>query len=234
MHQPEGSKDEDHPEEVWRLHKSLYRQRQSPKLWQDDVKAFLVGVVFMQCEIDHFTYIRSDQEENEFTAVYVHIDDLAITGNEIEEFKSQISSHWEMEDLGVAQVVVGIEISRLQNNHYSLSQSKFGRKILSQFNMSDCNPAATPLTPCVKLRRATDDDLEEVKEEHIPWCSAVGSLMYLSQCTRPDLAHDVGVLSQHLDRPGRKYWDAVLHVFRYLKGTIDLGIMYCGNKCEKM
>lgn len=53
--------------------------------------------------------------------------------------------------------------------------------------------------------------------------------MYLSQCTRPDLSHAVGVLSQHLERPGRRHWEAVIHVIRYVKGTMDLGIVYNGK-----
>lgn len=61
-----------------------------------------------------------------------------------------------------------------------------------------------------------------------PYRQAVGSLMYLAVCTRPDLAHAVGVLSQHLERPSFAHWDALLHVFRYLKGTTHLGIKFNG------
>ena len=90
VYQPEGFVDPNHPDKVWRLHKSLYGLKQSPKLWQDDVKGFLVSAGFAQCEIDHCTYIRSDREQDKFTAVYVHVDDLAITGNDIEAFKTEI------------------------------------------------------------------------------------------------------------------------------------------------
>lgn len=53
--------------------------------------------------------------------------------------------------------------------------------------------------------------------------------MYLAQCTRPDLGHAVGVLSQHLERTGTLYWDAALHVLRYLRGTTNLGITYSAH-----
>lgn len=53
--------------------------------------------------------------------------------------------------------------------------------------------------------------------------------MYLAQCTRPDLGHAVGVLSQHLERPGTLHWDAALHVLRYLRGTTNLGITYSAH-----
>lgn len=53
--------------------------------------------------------------------------------------------------------------------------------------------------------------------------------MYLSQCTRPDLAYAVGVLSQHLDWPGFQHWKAANHVLRYLAGTTNMGITYSGD-----
>lgn len=137
-----------------------------------------------------------------------------------------------MEDLGLARMVVGIEISRLDTHSYALTQSKFAKTILARFDMTDSKPAATPLSPCVKLRKATDEELDEVKDAGLPYRNAVGSLMYLAQCTRPDLAHAVGVLSQHLERPARQHWNAVIHVFRYLNGTVNLGIVFSGKKSQ--
>ena len=147
LEQPEGYRDQNNPNCVWQLLKSLYGLEQSPKLWQDDVTAFLVSTGFSQCPIDHCTYIRSEVEQDKFTAVYVHVDDLAITGNDIESFKNEISSHWEMEDLGIAQVVVGIVITRIDQHTYSLTQSTYARTVLKRFNMSDCKSASTPLPP---------------------------------------------------------------------------------------
>lgn len=69
VEQPEGFKDPNHPDKVWLLHKSLYGLKQSPKLWQDNVKKFLVSNGFVQCEINHFTYIKTDKTSDKFTAV---------------------------------------------------------------------------------------------------------------------------------------------------------------------
>lgn len=82
--------------------------------------------------------------------------------------------------------------------------------------MDSVKIAATPLSPGLKLRRSSDQEYEEGKSLNLPYRNAVGSLMYLAQCTRPDLAHAVGVLSQHLERPVQRHWDAVVHVFWYL------------------
>ena len=135
-----------------------------------------------------------------------------------------------MDDLGIAQIVVGIEINRTGHNSYTISQSKFALSILQRFNMTEAKPAATPLSPGQKLYQSTDEEMKEAEGDKIPYRNAVGSIMYLAQCTRPDLAHSIGVLSQHLERPSRQHWNAVTHVLRYIKGTSQLGITYSGDQ----
>ena len=61
---------------------------------------------------------------------------------------------------------------------------------------------------------------------HVPYASVVGSLMYAMVCTRPDIAHAVGVLSRYMLKPGKEHWIAVKRVFRYLSGTTDHAICY--------
>lgn len=50
---------------------------------------------------------------------------------------------------------------------------------------------------------------------------AIGSLIYLTTFTRPDLCFVVSKLSQHLAHPTDEYWVTVKHVLRYLKGAAD-------------
>ena len=64
---------------------------------------------------------------------------------------------------------------------------------------------------------------------HVPHASVVGSLMYVMVCTRPDIAHEVGVLSRFMSNPGKEHWIAVKQVFRYLRGTSDYGLCYQGR-----
>jgi len=65
--------------------------------------------------------------------------------------------------------------------------------------------------------------------ENVPYSSAVGSLMYLMMCTRPDIAQAVSVVSRYLDCPGKGHWEAVKWIFRYLKGTINAHSELGGN-----
>ena len=69
----------------------------------------------------------------------------------------------------------------------------------------------------------------------VPYSSAVGSIMYSLVCTRPDVAHSVGVVSRFMGNPGREHWRAVKWLLRYMNGTANHGILYGGsenNSCQ--
>lgn len=94
--------------------------------------------------------------------------------------------------------------------------------------MASCAPVATPMVP--KVRLSTSDTLsapdDKATMSAIPYLSAVGSLMYLCTCTRPDIAYAVCLLARFSSNPSWSHWLAVKHLFRYLKGTLDMRLVY--------
>ena len=63
----------------------------------------------------------------------------------------------------------------------------------------------------------------------ISYSNAVGSLMYVMMCTRPDICYAVGMLSRYQSNPGQPHWKAVKWIMRYLNGTIDYSLYYQGK-----
>ena len=61
---------------------------------------------------------------------------------------------------------------------------------------------------------------------HVPYASAVGSLMYAMVCTKPDIAHAVVVLSRFMSNLGKEHWTTMKRAFRYLCGNNDYGLCY--------
>ena len=90
----------------------------------------------------------------------------------------------------------------------------------------------TPLAGHFKLSSAqcptSDEEQEEMKQ--IPYASAVGSLMYAMVCTRPDIAHAVGVVSRFLSNPGKDHWEAVKWILRYLRGASRVCLKFGENQ----
>ncbi len=86
--------------------------------------------------------------------------------------------------------------------------------------MSKCK-AVYSTCRSLQIKSAQCPTSEKEKEEmkKVPYNSAVGSLMYDMVCTRPDIAHAVGVVSQFQSNPGKDHWEAVKWILRYLRGS---------------
>ncbi|XP_070677961.1 secreted RxLR effector protein 161-like [Malus domestica] len=69
-------------------------------------------------------------------------------------------------------------------------------------------------------------DEEEILEPKVPYLSAIGALLYLAQCIRPDISFAVNILARYNNAPTCSYWNDVKDIFRYLKSTTDLGLFY--------
>ncbi|GKB42903.1 hypothetical protein Tco_0887845 [Tanacetum coccineum] len=94
--------------------------------------------------------------------------------------------------------------------------------------MQDCKPISTPFPTDVKLssKMSPNSEKERMKMSRVSYASVVGSLMFAMICTRPDIAHAVGVVSRYMVEPGREHWEAVKRIIRYIKGTSDVALCF--------
>ena len=67
---------------------------------------------------------------------------------------------------------------------------------------------------------------EEEEVDKLGYLTAIGALLYLATFTRPDISFTVSTLGRHSQKPTVKHWAGVKHLFRYLRGTKDLGLLY--------
>lgn len=111
-----------------------------------------------------------------------------------------------------------------------LSQGKYVRRILDKFNMADSKGVWTPMPAHFKLSatQCLTDAVEKGKMSCVPYEQAVGSLMYLMVCTRPDIALAMRKMSMYMSNPGKVHWEAVKWILRYLKSTVDYGLLFDG------
>ena len=127
-----------------------------------------------------------------------------------------------MKDLGEAEVILGISIKR-GDNGISVSQSHYIEKILKKFHFEDCSPVSSPMDSSIKLLPNRGDLVSQLE-----YSRAIGSLMYAMISTRPDIAYAVGRLSRYTSNPSSYHWQALNRVFKYLKGTMNYGLVYSG------
>ena len=109
---------------------------------------------------------------------------MLILGTNIEIIKStkrMLSNSFEMKDLGVADVILGIKITRTSDG-ISVSQSHYVEKMIERFKDHGINENTNPFLPHIHLRKNTGTGVCQLEYSQI-----IESLMYLMNCTRPVL-----------------------------------------------
>ncbi|SGY77811.1 BQ5605_C005g03732 [Microbotryum silenes-dioicae] len=64
------------------------------------------------------------------------------------------------------------------------------------------------------------------------YLQAIGSLLYISLGTRPDIAFAVSYLARFANNPGHRHWIAVKHIFRYLRATYRDELVYARGEAR--
>jgi hypothetical protein len=159
----------------------------------------------------------------------LYVDDLILGAMDLERLtsvKEALSNEFRMKDLGEATYILGMKIERTKNSIF-LSQEHYARGILKRFGMAECNGVNTPMLSGTVLE-FNNLELEKSRgvHENVPYREAVGSLMYLMTCTRPDLATSVSMVSSYLEAPRVHHWATVKRIFRYVSKTINYGVLF--------
>ncbi|XP_074302849.1 uncharacterized protein LOC141636469 [Silene latifolia] len=206
MKPPEGYKV--NPGHVCRLRRSLYGLKQASRQWNKELSKHLINIGVVQSRQDYSLFTRFNPATQSFLLVLVYVDDLIITGtsdSEIVSIKEGLDAAFSIKDLGFLRYFLGLEISR---NHKGImvTQRKYILDILSDLNMENCVPNSFPMPRGLKLSIDQGTLLEEPEQ--------------------PDLSYYVQHLSQFLSQPREPHLQAAMHVLKYLKGTINIGLMY--------
>ena len=210
-----------------KLNKALYGLKQSARIWYNTLKDVLLNKLgFKPLLAENSIFI------NRTTGIIitVYVDDLAIIGPSIEAIQSfikEIKNHFKIKDLGLIKDYLSIQLDyKPEQGYLKLYMGKYITKILERFNFSNINPSQTPMDANIKL----EPNKEQAKPETIKYFQQlIGSLLYLALACRPDITFAVIKLARFASNPSELHLNAIKKVFRYLKGTINLGIIYTKN-----
>ena len=208
------------------LHKSLYGLKQAPRAWHTKLKQELESLDFQSSSADPALFIKSGAIP---TYLLTYVDDILVVTSDIEALyttKEQVMSAFEARDLGAATCFLGMDIYRdRQARTITLSQRRLTNDLLNKYGMEECKPLLTPLSTSAKLTKSG----ELLDTGTHPYSQLIGSLMYLSVCTRPDISQAVGALARYMAKPTVAHWQAAKGVLRYIAGTANYGITYSGG-----
>ncbi|GJX66278.1 copia protein [Tanacetum coccineum] len=222
------------PKEMYsiKLQRSLYGLKQSRRMWYNRLSDYLISKGYKSNLICPCVFIK--KTTSGFVIIAVYVDDLNIisTSKEINEVVVQLKKEFEMKDLGKTKYYLGLQIEHMPNG-ILVHQSNYTKKVLKCFNMDKAKSLSTPM---VGRSLNVDNDSfrpceedEDVLGPETLYLSAIGALMYLTNCTRPDISFAVNLLARFNSSPTKRYWNGIKLIFRYLRGTTDLGLFYSNN-----
>lgn len=137
--------------------------------------------------------------------------------------KNILMNRFEMRDMGRVRHFLGVEFLQ-RDNGMMMTQRKYTRQILERFSMQDCRSISTPMATSIKVKNQQGDGDIRLSAERFK--EVIGSLLYLSTRTRPDIVTAVGILSRDSGNPTKESWVGVKRILRYLQGTDNLGLFF--------
>ena len=172
--------------------------------------------------------------------IVVYVDDLNLveTPATYQHAMNLLANQFEMKLLGKTSFCLGLQFSHIPGEGVFLHQSSYTQKLLKRFGMDKSNPLVAPMID----RSKTIDDLfkpcEEEEEEEFhnktQYLVAKGALLYLSTFRHLDISFAVKVLARHNQKPSIRHWSGIKHLFRYLRGIKDLGLLYTKDRREEI
>ena len=203
----------------------LYGLKQSGRMWYNQLSEYLLKEGFENNPICPCIFTK--KSKSGFAIIAVYVDDLNLVGTP--EELTKLKNEFEMKGLDKTKFCLGLQIEHLPDG-ILIHQSTYIKKVLKHFHMDKAHLLSTSMV--VRSLDVKKDPFrpQEVGEEtlgpEVPYFSAISALMYLANCTRPDIAFSVNLLARYSSAPTLRHWNGVKHVLRYLRGTTDMGLFY--------
>ena len=231
MSQLEGFIEEGKKDKVCLLKKILYGLKQSPHQWYLRFDDFMLSHGYQRSQYDCCVYYKI-LSSGHTIYLLLYVDDMLIAcklKEEMKKLKKELSFEFEMKNLGPAKKILRMKIVRGRSEKMLfLTQTDYVRKVLDRFGMLSSKSVSTSFATHIKLSKQ-QEPTREVDMEYmvrILYSSAVGSIMYVMVCSRPDIAFGVGMVSRYMGNPGKSHWESIKWILRYLNGSIRHDIMF--------
>ncbi|KAJ9546343.1 hypothetical protein OSB04_018886 [Centaurea solstitialis] len=219
--QPPGFVDPKFPDHVYKLNKALYGLKQAPRAWYDTLSTFLLSKGFVRGKIDSTLFLKKYPKH--ILLVQIYVDDIIFGSTNpklCEKFELLMKSEYKMSMMGELTFFLGLQIKQSEKGIF-INQGKYVHEMLKKFDLTSCTPMKTPMAPPLSL----DKDSKGKPVDVTLYRGMIGSLLYLT-ASRPDIMYSTCLCARYQAEPKESHLTAVKRIFRYLKGTPNLGLWY--------
>ena len=222
--------------ESLKLLKALYGTKQASYLWQQTLSKWLLSQGFSRLKSDPCVFIKGTGRDRIIVGCYV--DDLIVlhdpSGTAFKHFKSSFlrssGGRFDGKHIGPLEWFLGVKVDQRADGTIRINQSKYINDLLNKFIPNSDAYAHSrdlpyPESSFKSLKEASSDaEIERVKR--LPYLQLVGSLLYLSTMSRPDISYYLGVLCSYMHNPSMQCFEAAQSILLYCGRTRDLSIQY--------
>ena len=229
-----------------RLKKSIYGLKQAGLLWYQNIKSKLIKFGAIQCPYDECVFRYED--ENEIIEIIIYVDDILTASTTIEIGNKLIKflrdEYGEVNEVTDTSTHLGIQWKILKNNSIKINQPGYIKKLLKELHMEDSSPVNSPIITSYITKindnekminepiyndeleaKATGGDENFYDNQH-RMRQIIGLLNHIAIHTRPDILFAVSNLATKIMDANEYYIEQAMHIVRYLKGTINLGLVF--------
>ena len=169
-------------------------------------------------KIDTTLFIKP--KENDMLIVQICVDDFIFGATNVslcEKFVKSIHIEFEMSIMGELNFFLGLRIKQLKEGTF-INQAKYIKNLLKKFNLEEVKVKSTPIGSSIKL----DMDEKGKPINQTKYRDMIDYLLYLT-ARRPDIMCSICLCARFQACPKESHLNVVKRIFRYLKGTIDIG-----------
>lgn len=236
---------------IIKLKHTLYGTKQAGRRWNIKLNQSLVEKIgFTQSILDPCLYFRRNAQG--VSILLIHVDDgmMASTTSDMNnEVLNLLKQEYELHDCGVPERFLGMDVSYdAKQQRMAFTSESYINTLADRFNLTGTNGRDTPceekllpLQNALALRAKLEEEgTWGKKKTHAGMCTpihpdtpyrpAVGSLMFLSVTTRPDISFSVNQAARFVTAPTMAHWRAVKRILMYVIGTKQLGLVFQGGK----
>jgi hypothetical protein len=217
---------------VLKLNKALYGIKQAPREWHSEINGYLQTLKYKSCRKDSCIYVKQTNSNN-IIIIGLFVDDMLVSyvAEDIKEWnhdKQELKRKYELSELGDVQHILGMKVTR-QNHDLLITQETYIQDKLQLFGFDNAKAVTTPEITIKTKNDTNDNKVEEVimyDQDVNTYRMMVGSLIYASISTRPDITHAVNIVSRYMSSPENINMIMLKRIFRYLTGTKKFGLLY--------
>ncbi|GJX44046.1 retrovirus-related pol polyprotein from transposon TNT 1-94 [Tanacetum coccineum] len=194
-------------------------------IYQMDVKTDFMNE-FSKGAVDSTLFTR--KAGSDIFLVQIYVDDIIFASTNTamrDEFAKIMTSKFKMSMMGQMNFFLGLQFFQSPRGVF-INQSNYALELIKKYGMLSSDPVNTPIVDKSKL----DKDIQRKPFDPTYYRVMIVSLMYLTSI-RSDLVFEVCMCARYQTKTTEKHLYTVKQIFRYLKGTIDMGLWYLKDSC---